>query len=588
MKRHINHASPAQFGDRRILARLSALGTGLLLGISAIGLPAIGTGAFAEDGVVPDAAEVLDGDPLGDEVADDSADPGDAPETPAAPSEPAAVPETHHSTVPSVGEPDLSPLTDSAPLPSQSGPGAAASGPPLNEVEPNNLPNQANALPLGRQMLGVASGGTNDTDMFRVAIPSDGRLKVSLRFETPSGPVSQEDAFMVTVYHANNPHQVYDQLLYGTQGHTTLENLGMFFSAGDVYISVYSQSTYAAGWNRPYTLTATHTSGLIEKEYNNDHSTATPLPVGSTINGSAATNLGGNFDADWYRVTMSKAGQAVVNFTYPKPVLTGVNFTLSAHDANGNVIGTHAANSAFVTQIPLDRDDADGKALAARPFYLPKGTSYIQVRATTSQRGWGKPYKLRVNLLLPFQDVSVSHQFFSEIDWMHWSKLSTGVKQSSGKPKYLPKDGVSREAMAAFLYRQTGGGYQGPVVSPFADVKKGDKFYNEIAWMHQQGLSTGIKQTSGKPKYAPKAKVSREAMAAFMYRWSTATTQGPATSPFSDVKRGDKFYKEIAWMHQTGISTGIAQPTGKPKYAPKTSVSREAMAAFLHRIGTPS
>jgi hypothetical protein len=27
------------------------------------------------------------------------------------------------------------------------------------------------------------------------------------------------------------------------------------------------------------------------------------------------------------------------------------------------------------------------------------------------------------------------------------------VQQRSGKPKYLPKDRVSREAMAAFLYR---------------------------------------------------------------------------------------------------------------------------------------
>ncbi|TCK46456.1 hypothetical protein EDF60_0022, partial [Leucobacter luti] len=31
--------------------------------------------------------------------------------------------------------------------------------------------------------------------------------------------------------------------------------------------------------------------------------------------------------------------------------------------------------------------------------------------------------------------------------------LSTGVEQASGKPKYAPKSSVTREAMAAFIYR---------------------------------------------------------------------------------------------------------------------------------------
>jgi hypothetical protein len=55
-------------------------------------------------------------------------------------------------------------------------------------------------------------------------------------------------------------------------------------------------------------------------------------------------------------------------------------------------------------------------------------------------------------------------------------------------------------------------------VSPFADVRPSDKFYAQIAWMFDSGLSTGIKQDSGKPAYAPKSSVTREAMAAFLYR----------------------------------------------------------------------
>ena len=184
-----------------------------------------------------------------------------------------------------------------------------------------------------------------------------------------------------------------------------------------------------------------------------------------------------------------------------------------------------------------------------------------------------------------FPDVPQNHKFFTEIEWMGTSGLSTGIKTADGRASvYQPKTRVSREAMAAFLYRMEGSTYKGPAASPFADVKRGDPFYNEIAWMHKMGYSTGIKQASGKPKYAPKDRVSREAMAAFIYRLEGAKYSGPATSPFADMRKGDKFYNEITWMHKMGYSTGMKQPSGKPKYTPKDRVSREAMAAFIYRL----
>lgn len=184
----------------------------------------------------------------------------------------------------------------------------------------------------------------------------------------------------------------------------------------------------------------------------------------------------------------------------------------------------------------------------------------------------------------PFKDVATNYKFYDAISWMYTEGLSTGVKTATGRD-YQPKVGVSREAMAAFLYRLEEATYKGPKVSPFNDVKPGDKFYNEIAWMHAQGLSTGVKTSSGRD-YQPKTKVSREAMAAFIYRLEDASTKGPKASPFADVKPGAKFYNEIAWMSTSGLSTGIKQPSGKPFYAPKAQVSREAMAAFLFRLET--
>lgn len=187
----------------------------------------------------------------------------------------------------------------------------------------------------------------------------------------------------------------------------------------------------------------------------------------------------------------------------------------------------------------------------------------------------------------PFKDVATNDKFFAPIAWMYDRNISTGVNTSAGRV-FQPKDGVSREAMAAFLYRFKESSYKGPKVSPFSDVQPGDKFYNEIAWMYETGLSTGNKQPGAKPAYAPKDTVTREAMAAFIYRLEAATAQAPVESPFGDMKRGDKFFKEIAWMGNEGLSMGNKQPSGKPFYAPKSTVTREAMAAFLYRLDTRS
>jgi hypothetical protein len=94
-----------------------------------------------------------------------------------------------------------------------------------------------------------------------------------------------------------------------------------------------------------------------------------------------------------------------------------------------------------------------------------------------------------------------------------------------------------------------------------------------------------VQQASGKPKFLPKAKISREAMAAFMYRFAGSPKHSvPSTSAFADLKKGDKFFAEIHWMKTAGITTGVQQPSGKPAFQPKNSVTREAMAAFIYRL----
>lgn len=198
----------------------------------------------------------------------------------------------------------------------------------------------------------------------------------------------------------------------------------------------------------------------------------------------------------------------------------------------------------------------------------------------------------------PFQDVPYGSTFYKEIRWMSEAGISTGyaLPPSIGEldpynhylPRqvYRPYDSVTRDAMAAFLYRFAGSPtYTAPATSPFADVPTTSPFYKEIAWLAEQKVSTGWVEGSSRV-YRPYSPITRDAMAAFLKRLlgdklPAATT--PTTSPFVDVPTNNPFYAEITWLAQNGISTGWETSGGKKEFRPFANITRDAMAAFLFR-----
>lgn len=175
-----------------------------------------------------------------------------------------------------------------------------------------------------------------------------------------------------------------------------------------------------------------------------------------------------------------------------------------------------------------------------------------------------------------FTDVLVADQFASDMCWMSSNGISTGYPDGT----YRATGTVTRDAMAAFLYRMKHSPtYAPPSSSPFLDVGVANQFYKEITWLASTGITTGYPDGT----YRPLASVNRDAMAAFLYRaaGSPAFTP-PKASPFTDVSPVSQFYKEITWLASTGITTGYPDGT----FRPSNAVARDAMAAFMHRYST--
>lgn len=175
--------------------------------------------------------------------------------------------------------------------------------------------------------------------------------------------------------------------------------------------------------------------------------------------------------------------------------------------------------------------------------------------------------------------------FEEEINQIADLGITTGFDDGT----YRPLDDVRRDAMAAFLYRLAGEpAFAEPAVSPFTDITPDTQFYKEMAWMEATGLSTGYEEDDNTFTYRPLAPVNRDAMAAFMNRFSGLYCNiadaeeyvAPQEEPFDDVPLNDLFHREISWMKTTGITTGF--PDGE--YKSLTPVARNAMAAFMIRL----
>ena len=178
-----------------------------------------------------------------------------------------------------------------------------------------------------------------------------------------------------------------------------------------------------------------------------------------------------------------------------------------------------------------------------------------------------------------FPDVPNDHPFYGEIEAL----AALGIIGGYTDGTFRPSAAVSRQAAAAFLYRDlVGGTAPACTEAPFTDVPTTHPFCGEIAAMADLGVINGYSDGTFKPA----ATVSRQAMAAFLYRsYGPDTAAAECTvAPFSDVSVSHTFCGEIAWLVESGITTGYPDGTFRPVGA----VTRQAMAAFMYRAMQPA
>ena len=176
---------------------------------------------------------------------------------------------------------------------------------------------------------------------------------------------------------------------------------------------------------------------------------------------------------------------------------------------------------------------------------------------------------------LPFTDVSTSDWFYDDVAFVYENGLFSGTDSRS----FSPNASMTRAMLVTVLYRLEGE----PTVtgrSSFTDVRSGAYYEKSVIWAAANGIVTGTDSTS----FSPDAKVTREQLAAILYRYAQYrkldTDASAKLNSFTDAGSVSAYASEaLGWAVSEGLINGASG-----KLMPKGDATRAQVAAILHRF----
>ena len=177
---------------------------------------------------------------------------------------------------------------------------------------------------------------------------------------------------------------------------------------------------------------------------------------------------------------------------------------------------------------------------------------------------------------LPFTDVASDAWYAQAVAYVYRQGLMSGTAQD----RFSPDLTTNRAMLVTILYRLAGS----PAVdggSAFTDVSGGDWFASGVAWASANGIVTGY----GDGRFGPNDPITREQMAAILYRYAgfagQSTTGQADLSGYTDAGRVSPYAAEpMGWAVDQGLITGVSAGT----LAPGGSATRAQVATILMRF----
>ena len=174
------------------------------------------------------------------------------------------------------------------------------------------------------------------------------------------------------------------------------------------------------------------------------------------------------------------------------------------------------------------------------------GVSYVKATETPSET--------------KFNDVSANDWFASAVDYVTGKGMMNGTADNT----FSPKANTTRGMVVTVLYRLEN--QPSTSAASFTDVASGAYYANAVAWANANGIVSGY----GSGKFGPNDKVTREQLAAILYRYAQYkkynVSGAKSLDGYTDAQSVSSYaVPALQWANAAGVVTGKSGSKLDPK-----------------------
>lgn len=343
-------------------------------------------------------------------------------------------------------------------------------------------------------------------------------------------------------------------------------NGNAYTSFADAVSAVPANGTIEiTGGTSPYT-------GTANKTFTVKNSTSADITVnGQTIkptesytfkytHSSGGSSGGSSSGKTTYKVTTSAVNNGGVNAS-PSSAEKGATITITLSPDKG-----YKLDKLTVTDGSGKTVSTVKKSDTVYTFTMPAsavkvGVSYVKATETPSE--------------IKFNDVSANDWFASAVDYVTGKGMMNGTADNT----FSPKAHTTRGMVVTVLYRLEN--QPSTSAASFTDVASGAYYANAVAWANANGIVSGY----GSGKFGPNDKVTREQLAAILYRYAQYkkydVSGANSLDGYTDAQSVSSYaVPALQWANAAGVVTGKSGS----KLDPKGNATRAEVAAMLMRF----
>lgn len=277
---------------------------------------------------------------------------------------------------------------------------------------------------------------------------------------------------------------------------------------------------------------------------------------------SSGSSGGSSSGKTTYKVTTSAVNNGGVNAS-PSNAEKGATITITLSPDKG-----YKLDKLTVTDGSGKTVSTVKKSDTVYTFTMPAsavkvGVSYVKATETPSKT--------------KFNDVSANDWFASAVDYVTGKGMMNGTADNT----FSPKANTTRGMVVTVLYRLEN--QPSTSAASFTDVASGAYYANAVAWANANGIVSGY----GSGKFGPNDKVTREQLAAILYRYAQYKKYDVSVGEDTNILSYDDAQSissyaipAIQWACGAGVVTGKSGS----KLDPKGNATRAEVAAMLMRF----